>query len=1129
MSAPSRLKEQREAADPGLSAWVSANAGSGKTAVLVDRIVRLLLGGAEPARLLCLTYTRTAAAEMNERLNQRLGAWATMPLDRLRAEIETVTGASPSGTEIARARSLFALALETPGGLKIQTIHAFCEALLGRFPLEAGVPARFTVLDDRTAGELADGIRERILARAAAEEGGPLAAAVARIGDLGGDGAIDAMFSAFKGARRAWLALPEDAAEGERRARLYARLGLRPDDTEEAVRAEVMTYLERFDLRRLAAALRKGGARASQRGEVLTAALEAPEPVALMVAVETVCLKKSDGEPIKDPLDAAAKKADSGAEQIVRELTDSVLALKGRLDAAFVADATAHVYALGDLFFRDYDRAKRLQGLLDYDDLIDKAEALLTGQDAAAWVLFKLDGGIDHVLIDEAQDTSPQQWNIVRALADEFFAGEGRDAPGGAHRPRTVFAVGDPKQSIFSFQGADPKSFLTMRDEMAAKARGAGRRFERVPLLKSFRTAAPPLNLVDAVFAAAGMRDGVAEEGETIRHLVHRANAAGRVELWPYVPASKRQEPEDYWTPLDAIAGDDPRRVLGARIARRIAAMIADKELLVSQGRPIEPGDVMILVRRRDALAEEIIRQLKNLGVAVSGSDRLQLSSHMAVQDLLALGQFALNADDDLNLGGLLKSPLVGLSEERLFELAYGREGRLWAALRARRDEPAFAAAYAQLSRIEARAGATPPFEFFAHELGPKGARENLLARLGEDADDPIDEFLNLAQAYELEHAPSLQGFIDWFQRGGTEIKRDLDRGGGMVRVMTVHGAKGLEAGVVILPDTCQTPSSGNRTMLLNAGGGVLIWAVDSGRDEAVRKALKAERKAAEMREYRRLLYVALTRAQDRLIVCGAANGKYTVPQTGSWYAAVEAGMKELGAAAEPFGDGQSMLTLSSPQKEPPSLRAAAVDAPSDVPMPAWAKAGPAPPAALDGEAPSRPSAPRISADASALALGRAVHDLLMRLGGLETAPPLEAAVRWAEAAGAAPDAAAEAAQQALAIRSGADFQDIFGPGSRGEIPFDVWLPQGGRLSGRFDRIVVTEKDVRVVEFKTAQRPPAGPAGVPPDQARQLGQYVRAARILFPGRTVHAELIWTAGPRRMAIGAQLLEEWSRLA
>jgi ATP-dependent helicase/nuclease subunit A len=1128
MSAPNRLKEQREAADPDLSAWVSANAGSGKTAVLVDRIVRLLLNGAQPARLLCLTYTRTAAAEMNERLNQRLGGWATMPLTQLKAELEAVTGTPPSDAELRRARSLFALALETPGGLKIQTIHAFCEALLGRFPLEAEVPARFSILDDRTAGETADSIRERILTQAAADPTGPIGQAVARIGELSGDGAIGDIFAALKNARRAWRALPEGATLETRLRTLFARLGLRAGETEATVRAEVMTFLDRFDLKRVAAALRKGAKKAAARGEALTSALADPSPEVLMDALETVCLT-GKGQAQADPLDTAAKKADAGAEPIILELTDAVLALKGRLDAAFVADATAHIYALAEPFFSEYDGTKRLQGLLDYDDLIDKAEALLTGQDAAAWVLYKLDGGIDHVLIDEAQDTSPQQWNIVRAVADEFFAGESRDAPGGAHRPRTVFAVGDPKQSIFSFQGADPKSFLAVRDELAAKAQGAGRRFERVPLLKSFRTAAPPLNLVDAVFALPSMRDGVAEEGETIRHLVHREHAAGRVELWPFVPASKREKPDDHWSPLDAIADDDPRRVLGAQIARRIHAMIANKDILESQGRPVEPGDIMILVRRRDALAEEIIRQLKNLGVAVSGADRLQLASHMAVQDLLALGQFALNPDDDLNLGGLLKSPLVGLSEEQLFDLAYGREGRLWAALRARKDEPPFAGAFAQLTRIAARAGAMPPFEFYAHELGPDGAREKLLARLGEDADDPIDEFLNLTLAYEMEHAPSLQGFVDWFLRGGTEIKRDLDRGGGMVRVMTVHGAKGLEASVVFLPDTCQTPTANNRNLFLDAGDGVLLWTVDSSRDEKVRKQLKAERKAAEMREYRRLLYVALTRAQDRLIVCGAVNGKSKVPQPDSWYAAVDAGMKELGAAEEPFGDGQMMSVLTSPQAEPPRARAAAAEEIATPPVPHWAKVAHTPSVGLIEDAARRPSAVRHSGDTAALVLGRTVHDLLMRLGGLEAIPPPETVARWAAAAGLTTDAAAEAARQALNVRAGDAFQDLFGPGSRGELPFDVWLPEAGRLNGRFDRIVLSAGVVRVIEYKTAAKPPRTPDQVPDDQARQMGQYVRAARILFPGRSIHGELVWTAGPQRMVIAAQLLEEWSTLA
>lgn len=1125
MNAPKRLPEQQIAADPANSVWVSANAGSGKTAVLVDRIVRLLLGGAEPARLLCLTYTRAAAAEMSERLNARLGGWATADDETLIEDLRALTGAKPVSADLGRARSLFALTLETPGGLKIQTIHAFCEAVLGRFPLEADIPARFSVIDDRTAGEMSRAAQDGLLRIAAADPDARIAQAIAAIAELAGDVAFAEVFDALVKLRREWLAFPVDGdAFAQRVATMRTALGLRVGETESTIRAEVLSFIERFQLRRVVRALVQGGKTAKDMGEVLGEALSDGSAESIWAAMYK--LRYTDKRtPRARMADQGAEKADSGVSEILTELAGAIDALRDRLNAAFVAEATEHVYALADPFFSAYEGGKTARGLLDYGDLIERVETLVTKSGAAPWVLYKLDGGIDHVLIDEAQDTSPQQWNIVRAIAEEFFAGEGREARR-AHRPRTVFAVGDPKQSIYSFQGADPQSFLDMRAEMQARVLGAEQKFKAVPLVRSFRTAAPPLTLVDAVFALPEMRGGVAEPGLDVRHDVERRNDAGRVELWEPIRPDKTEKPDDQWElPVDALQERHPKRQLGAQIAARIAGMLARKEVLPSKSRAVEPGDIMILVRRRDALTEEIIRQLKNRGVPVSGADRLKLGGHMAAQDLLALANFALNPRDDLNLGGLLKSPLVGLTEEQLFAVAYDREGALWDALAAKANEPIFDAAYAKLSGVLGRAGFAPPYEFFAHELNAHGARKALVQRLGLDANDPIDEFLNLALGFEREHPPSLQGFVDWFARGGAEIKRDMDRGGGMVRVMTVHGAKGLEAEIVILPDTCQVPRK-DRPDLIDAGNGILLWGRDAARDDPVRTALLDAKQARAMEEYRRLLYVALTRARDRLIVCGCLNKTQKTPDAASWYAAVETAMRNLNAKEETAGDGGRLWAIETEQKDPPRAKPAPSERSSARPLPAWAAAA-APPDANPARA--RPSDRSRGADEEAIKLGQTVHALLMRLGALNAIPPQSLVQHWAQTLGAPQPMAIEAAMQALAIRAGQAFADLFTADSRGELAFDAWLPGGVHLAGRFDRLILTPAQVRVVEFKTAARPPAEPEALKPAQTRQIVQYAAAAGVLFPGRAVVAEMVWTSAPSRMVIPSPLLESWARSA
>jgi ATP-dependent helicase/nuclease subunit A len=1119
MTPRARQPAQRQAADPLGSAWVSANAGSGKTAVLVDRIVRLLLIGAEPARLLCLTYTRAAAAEMADRLNGTLGAWATCEEPALRAALQALLGRPPGGDEVKRARSLFALTLETPGGLKIQTIHAFCEAVLGRFPLEADVPQPFSVIDERTAGELTRAIRERLLERAAAAPDSALARAVARVAELGGGQGIEMAFEALKGVRRKWRTAPVENEPAEARAeRLREWLGLAPDETEQTVTAEIQARAQAIPLSRIVRAMLQGGVQAAKRGQALADALASGDGDALVKAWSDLYWTGT-GEPRKDLFDKAARAADAGAERALADAITAFEALSGKRDAAFVADATAELYVLAEPFFAEYEREKTAQGLLDYDDLIGKAEALLTAKDMTPWVLYKLDGGIDHVLIDEAQDTSPEQWNIVKAIAEEFFAGLGRDPPRGSHRPRTVFAVGDLKQSIYSFQGADPESFERVRAGLAAQAEGAGIPLLTVPLRTSFRTAAPVLELVDAVFAQPDARDGVAQSDDAIRHEVARKGEAGRVELWPLVTPSETKAAGDAWAaPYDAPDGSHPAERLGARVAERIAHWLKNGERLVSQDRPLEPGDILVLVRRRNALTDAIIRELKRRDVPVAGADRLILLDHMAAQDLAALGDVALNPLDDLNLGGVLKGPLGGLSEEDLFDLAHGRTGALWDALRDRAAEEPFARVHARLSRLVDRAAFAPPFEFFARELGEQGGRERLLRRLGPDAADPIDEFLNLALAYEAKHGPSLQGFLHWLRSGETSIKRDLDMGSGQVRVMTVHGAKGLEANVVILPDTAQTPSKSRRETLLDAGEGRLVWSLRASRDCPARRDLLQARRALEMREYRRLLYVALTRARDRLVVCGYKDqGKAS--HEGNWYALIRSAMEGLGARRLKDSDGET-LVLESQQTAPlPGHRVRQEEGQLALALPPWLDR-------TDARTPeprTRPSRGGGAQDAVAARFGQIVHALLLKVGQRPDIAAQTVVEGWARTLGASPDDARDMAAEALRVRCDPGCAGLFGPHARGEAPFDVWrADRGERMTGRFDRLVIEPGVVRVVEFKTARRPPLDSGGLSADQARQIALYAEAAGILFPGSSIEAEIVWTAGPRRMRIPASVL-------
>ncbi|MGD0144912.1 MAG: double-strand break repair helicase AddA, partial [Rhizomicrobium sp.] len=772
-----------------------------------------------------------------------------------------------------------------------------------------------------------------------------------------------------------------------------------------------------------------------------------------------------------------------------------------------------------------YAAAKRARGVLDYDDLIIETLRLLEREEASGWVLYKLDGGLDHILIDEAQDTSPEQWQIVRRLTEEFFAGEG--AHDDARGPRTIFAVGDEKQSIFSFQGADPAQFDINRTHFSNLAIEDS--FVNVQLPVSRRSAPQILQFVDEVFADPTAREGVTSPGVEVAHQAHRAKAEGRVEFWPALSPSKTPDP-DYWLPVDVESEASPVVRLADRVASQIKYWIDGRTRLPGHDKPIGPGDIMVLMPRREPFASELIRQLKRRGVPVAGADRIKLQNQIAVMDLVALGRFALLPEDDLNLAALLRSPLVGIDEEELFALSASRSGTLWRELGERRGETAaLGFAHAFLADCLGRADFAPPYEFYAHVLAASGMRKRLLARLGAEANDAIDEFLSLALAFEGFNTASLESFLHWIERGDAEIKRDMERGRDEVRVMTVHGAKGLEADIVILPDTTSLPDPpGKRGDLLYTDHGVVYPLTDSEAPNAV-KIAKAKAADEALREHRRLLYVALTRAKDRLYVCGFENK--TGVKEGSWYELAQRAAQSLGKTVVRGDDTLRVIGDAELEVAPLSQ---SVEAPR-VTLPDWARGKPLP----------EPSTPRLIRPSDAAGLeepgvmspagpkaaarfrrGQLVHTLLARLPDIEQDRRRDIALAFLAARDVPPEEATALAEETLAVISDPRFAAAFAPGARAEVAIVADLPElgrGARVSGRIDRLAVSSDEVLAIDFKTNRPPPQRAEDVPVLYRTQMALYRAALARVFPGRRIACALIWTEGPRLMALDNALLD------
>ncbi|HEU0044863.1 double-strand break repair helicase AddA [Sphingomonas sp.] len=1113
---------QAAASDPDAHVWLSASAGTGKTQVLAARVFRLLLRGVDPAAILCLTFTKAGAAEMAGRISDRLARWVRMPDTQLTADLVAL-GERGTPAERARARTLFAKVLDAPGGgLRIQTIHGFCQGLLAAFPVEAGLSPGFRPLEAREEAVLQ---REALAAMLADAEAEGRTRPVAVIGALSlrlGEGGAEGFLTACARALAGLEALPSGVQPWLRRT-----LDLPSGPIEEAL-AEGCDAIDMNAVHRIVAANRAWGTATGDKRAGAAERWLAAEPAARATSIRALLgsFLTQKGTPFRDK---GLLAVDPELGELSQQLGEHCLDLLSLVDRAAYADLLADGLEVGRDYARAYAQAKRRAGAVDFDDLIRTAVRLFQQPGIGEWVRYKLDQTTAHVLIDEAQDTNAHQWAIVRALADEFFVGRGIHAPD----TRTLFTVGDYKQAIFGFQGTDPLQFAAAEKFFARKAADAlgdddwashdrGLPMHRLALVHSFRSTKPVLEFVDAAVAAIP-DPGLGTFAPPEPHASEVAGP-GTITLWPPVAAGGDADDEESWI-------DEPVRELAKTIARAVRGWLADPSHTKRDGSRLRPEDVMILVKRRGELASLLVARLYAEGVPVAGVDRLRLNTPLAVQDLLAAVRFALQPDDDLSLASLLVSPLMGWSQEALLAAA-PRPDRvsLWRHLRD--TQPADA--LAPLAALLGRADFATPYQLLEELLsGPLDGRRKLLERLGAEARDPIEELLNAALTFESTTTPSLQRFLDWFDRGEVEIVRDPSAPLDAVRVMTAHGAKGLQAPLVILADACVDPTQSPRS--------VVQWTHDpeqppipvfrprkDERGEVLGAALDAVEKR-ELEEHWRLFYVAATRAEEQLVIAGSLGPRAKgVPPSASWYAVAAQAMGGLGVAE---GPGERVFTGVEQTRPVPRRALATATVDEEVPIPAWARR----PAPLEAR-PSRPLAPSsIGEDAvsdppptpamrAAAERGRLIHALFERLPGVASEGRARAADRWLRDTGGVADAAVrdEIAGSVCRIIADPRFADLFGPESLAEAPITAVVEEGLVVSGTVDRLLVTAARVRVVDFKTSRRAPATLADVPSYHLRQMSAYAHALRVIFPGRLVEAGLLYTATPVLFELPDELL-------
>lgn len=1122
--------KQKRTTKPTAHVFVKASAGTGKTHVLMARVLRLLVNGTPPEKILCLTYTKAAANEVANRIIETLGKWVMMNHHALSQSIEEKTGETPTPKILDRARGLFAAVLEVPGGFQINTIHSFCQALLKRFPVEASLSPHFTVLDERTASILLNKAIQEVMANPVLKETFAVLSA-----ECNENSFREYIVSLIHLRRSIPLLTGGEQDCSLLIQNLYEALQVNRNDNEEAILKNQFTSPQSFDHKGLQDLVKAalGGSNTEQtKGgvwqEFLTSSIQQRREI---YKKYKNTFFKENGEQRKIILNKTTLQNNSMLEEVLAKEIKRLKKIDDALRLHNVARRTAALISVACAVNRLYSEYKRSSGWMDFDDLVLESRNLLSNEDVVDWIRYKLDGGIDHMLIDEAQDTNSAQWKIIDKLTEEFFVGlSSREVL------RTFFAVGDSKQSIFRFQGAEPKEFDSARERYEQQAKKVEVEFIVTQLSDSFRSTTEVLESVDTVFRHESTRQGLGQDD--VRHITNRASDAGRVEMWSLEKSPEQTADQDGWRmPVEQGFEETAEATLAVRIAKKIEQLLKSTQNDVG---PRQPGDIMVLVRQRSDFIEHLVRELKARKIPVSGLDRMELNEQIVIHDLLALASFTLLPDDDYTLACVLKSPFVQINEDDLYKLCHNRQGTLWDALKKQAHSQQLCDAHSLLSTLLQKTDYVTPFDFFSYVLSEKEGRKQLVSRLGIEVNDPIDEFLSLCLTFESKNAPSLQSFLRWFEESKSEIKRDLERGKNEVRILTIHAAKGLQAPVVFLPDTCRTESPKSKIIIESQSlspqnSSLPIWI--GGQKNAVGPLEKAFAEVATQNreESNRLLYVALTRAEDELYIAGWQSGTNNDAPQGSWYAMIrDAFEKYLSVPSQERTickmndeDGRPMWIFTNPNKKP-RTRKTPVATNERIPLPEWIRTpAPAEKPHLRG---LRPSAtvegenPMTSSDLKkALKRGEAIHKLLELLPSVP--PQNQKAAAEAFLKKPAFDLASAEREriekQVSGILSHPQFRPLFSEESRGEVGV-AGVVDGHSIAGQVDRLLIREEDIFIADYKTNRSVPKTLAEVPKSYLSQMQLYAALLSKIYPQKKIHAALVWIEDGSLMEIPENLL-------
>ena len=1061
----------RIACDPRRSVVVEACAGSGKTWLLVSRMLRLLLEGAEPSELLAITFTRKAAQEMRKRLQDSLAELALVPEEQALTLLEQRGLAAVDARRLLpTARGLYQRVLSSPIGLSVETFHSWFARLLEIAPLASGIPHAYA-LEDNTS-ELLEAAWQRLmqsLHRSDRSEKPSLREALMTIYEIAGDWNGKKLIDAFITRRTEWWAARR---QGDPLATLRVLCG---EDGERDARLSLWREDELLaQFVRLARLLGQGTAKQQDVASGIETVVSAGADLARFGRLYDL-LVTSKAEPRKLTLTRALTDKLGEADQQWLEnhwtaLARTLISLERRSHDINVIRLNEAVFRVGEACLEHYQALKTERRVLDFSDLEWLARELITDPAHAAYLQSRLDSRYRHVLIDEFQDTNPLQWHIVRA----WLAAYGEDAA----RP-TVFIVGDPKQSIYRFRRADPRVFQAATHMLMRSGADS---------LSTHQTRRNPIKLVNALNQAMQGNDWYRPQST-------QAQTAGEVYRLPLVQIEPLPPAPEAGFALRDPLHEFPLEMEDMRHRREGLqaglALHAARERWQGE-KPLLWSDILMLVRSRTHL-RDTERGLREAGVPFVSSRSGGLLDALEVSDLIALLRWLTVNADDHALAQVLKSPIVGASDDDLIQIARAGEGSWWQRLLSKSDSlqsDSLQRAVSLLSRWLPAAARLPVHDLLdlvMHEgelharyaiSTPTFMRAQVLGNL--------DAFLALSLDLDAGRYPSIARFLDRLDRlqKGREQEApdeaDVDAALDAVRIMTIHGAKGLEAEVVVLLDAnCSDPGGDESGMLCvwpqesPAPTHVSIYGKSKERGQA-RDALFNEEEALRRQENWNLLYVAATRAKQQVIISGVHDGKDGDGiVSGSWYqrfAFAETCHLAQAAPTPLQSDGEFRLSVFAPPELPPPQLRVAED------------------------------------ETVAIAEGKRLHALMERLTNSGQWPVQVPASRRVAQWLTCTDAQAQiVCEQAENLLSTAHLSSFFNPAQHDFARNEMVLIHQGELL-RLDRLVMIDRAVWVLDYKRHFLDSERHA-----YRQQLSRYREACVTLFPGRQIRTALITVDG------------------